>query len=195
MNYSEYKVTKITRGACECFFAKHHYLSQQGNTFRSGYYFGLLHKDKLIAATVFNTMSSQITAKGCFDLATNDQQGFFEIGRFSIEPDYDTDDLAAWFLKESARRFRSEHEVRALFAYADPAYETGEVYTDAGFTCYGLTAKRRDFYVKQDDGSFIKQNRGKTKDVKGEWRDRPQKLRFLLTYDEDLHTQWEDSRK
>lgn len=195
MNYSEYKVTKITRGACECFFAKHHYLSQQGNTFRSGYYFGLIHKGKLIAATVFNTMSSQITAKGCFDLATNDQQGFFEIGRFSIDPDHDTDDLAAWFLKESIHRFRSEHEVRALFAYADPAYETGEVYTDAGFACYGLTAKRRDFYAEQDDGSFIKQNRGKTQGVKGEWRDRPQKLRFLLTYDEDLQTQWEDSRK
>lgn len=190
MNYSEYKVTKITRGACECFFAKHHYLSQQGNTFRSGYYYGLIHKDKLIAATVFNTMSSQVTAKGCFNLDTNEQQGFYEIGRFSIDPDHDIDDLAAWFLKQSIQRFRDEHEVRALFAYADPAYETGEVYTAAGFTCYGLTAKRRDFYAKQEDNVFIKQNRGKTRGVEGEWRDRVQKLRFLFVCDKNLQPQW-----
>ena len=195
MNYSEYKIDKTTRGTCECFLAKHHYLSQQGNTFRSGYYWSLVHKDKLIGVVVFCTMSSQATARGCFDLATNEQHGFFEIGRFCIDPDYDTDGLAAWFLKESICHFCGEREVRALFAYADPAYETGEVYVDADFTCYGLTAKRRDFYAEQADGSFIKQNRGKTQGVDGEWRDRPRKLRFLLVYDEDLQTQWEDSRR
>ena len=194
MNYSEYKIDKIKRGACECFFAKHHYLSQQGDTFRNGYYFGLKYENDLAAAVVFNTMSSQSTAKGCFDLETNDQRGFFEIGRFAIDPEYDMDDLAVWFLKESIDCFCCEKEVRALFAYADPAHETGEVYIDAGFTCYGLTAKRRDFYVEQDDGSFVKQNRGKTQGVKGEWRDRSQKLRFLLTRDKALQTKWKEGK-
>jgi len=49
--------------------------------------------------------------------------------------------------------------------------------------------------VKQDDDLYVKQNRGKTAGVDGVWRDRPQKLRFLLNYDESLQTQWEDSRK
>ena len=190
MNYSEYIVDKIKRGSCECFFAKHHYLSQQGDTFRNGYYYGLTHENVLIAAVVFNTMSSQTTAKGCFGLETNEQQGFFEITRFAINPDYDTDDLAAWFLKKSIARFCCEKEVRALFAYADPAFETGDVYIKADFTCFGLTAKRRDFYIKQDDGTFIKQNRGKTKGVEGEWRPRSQKLRFLLIRDVSLRTKW-----
>ena len=195
MNYSEYQIDKITRGVCECFFAKHHYLSQQGNTFRSGYYFGLKHDNNLVAAVVFNTMSSQSTAKGCFGLETNDQRGFFEVGRFSIDPDYDKDNCAEWFLKECVCRFCDEHEVRALFAYADPAYTTGQVYIDAGFACYGLTAKRRDFYAEQEDGTYIKQNRGKTQGVKGIWQDRPQKLRFLLIRDESLQTQWENGKK
>ena len=194
MNYSEYKIDKITRGACECFFAKHHYLSQQGNTFRSGYYFGLKRDNNLIAAVVFNTMSSQVTAKGCFDLETNDQQGFFEIGRFSIDPNHDKDDCAEWFLKKCIDRFCAERKVRALFAYADPAYTTGQVYIDAGFTCYGLTAKRRDFYAAQEDGSYVKQNRGKTQGVKGIWQDRPRKLRFLLIQDEHLQTQWKNEK-
>lgn len=195
MNYSEYRIDKTTRGVCECFLAKHHYLSQQGNTFRSGYYWSLVHKDKLIGVVVFNTMSSQATAKGCFDLATNEQQGFYEIGRFCIDPDYDTDGVAAWFLKESIRCFCADRDVRALFAYADPAYETGEVYVDAGFTCYGLTAKRRDFYAKQGDESYIKQSRGKTAGVDGIWQDRPRKKRFLLTYDDNLQTQWKADKK
>lgn len=195
MNYSEYKIDKTTRGTCECFLAKHHYLSQQGNTFRSGYYWSLVHNGKLIGVVVFCTMSSQTTAKGCFNLATNEQHGFYEIGRFCVDPDYDTDGLAAWFLGESIQRFSGEREVRALFAYADPAYETGEVYVDAGFTCYGLTAKRRDFYVQQEDGSFTKLNRGKTQGLNGKWQDRPQKLRFLVVYDEALQPQWTNSRK
>lgn len=195
MNYSEYKIDKITRGACECFFARHHYLSQQGDTFRNGYYWGLKRDGNLIAAVVFNTMSSQATAKGCFGLETNEQQGFFEIGRFSINPDCVTDDLAVWFLKESIKRFCCEKEVRALFAYTDPIHETGDVYVDAGFTCCGLTAKRRDFYAKQDDGTFIKQNRGKTQGVEGEWRPRSQKLRFLLIRDNSLQSQWKENKK
>ena len=193
MNYSECNINTITRGTCEIFLAKHHYLSKQGNTFRSGQYYGLVHEDKLIAVAVFNTMSSQATAKGCFGLDSNDQAGFFEIGRFAVDPDYDTDSCAAWFLKECIRRFCDANKVRALFAYADPAYETGEVYLEAGFTCYGLTAKRTDFYAEQDDGSFIKQNRGQTKGVKGEWRPRSQKCRFLLVRDNTLHTKWKSN--
>lgn len=190
MNYSECNINNITRGVCEVFLAKNHYLSQQGNTFRSGHYFGLFHEGKLIAVTIFTNMSSQATAKGCFGLDGNDQSGFFEIGRFAIDPNYDTDGCAAWFLKECICRFCYANKVRALFAYADPMYETGEVYLEAGFSCYGLTAKRTDFYAEQADGSFVKQNRGQTKGVKGEWRARSQKLRFLLVRDNTLHTKW-----
>lgn len=193
MDYSKYNINTITRGACEIFLAKHHHLSKQGNTFRSGQYFGLVHEDTLVAVAVFNTMSSQVTAKGCFGLDNNDQTGFFEIGRFAIDPDHDTNGCAAWFLKECIRRFCDVNKARALFAYVDPAYETGEVYIEAGFTCYGLTAKRTDFYAQQEDGSYIKKNRGQTKNCKGEWRARSQKLRFLLVRDSTLHTKWKNN--
>ena len=53
-----------------------------------------------------------------------------------------------------------------------------------------MTSKKRDFWRKQPDGTYIKQSRGKTRGIEGEWRDRTRKHRYMLIFDKTLKTNW-----
>jgi hypothetical protein len=75
--------------------------------------------------------------------------------------------------------------------YADKDYHVGYVYQACNFKYYGLTAPKKDFFVLQSDGSFKKLQRGKCKHLQGEWRDKSQKHRYLIIYDDNLQTLWE----
>ena len=50
--------------------------------------------------------------------------------------------------------------------------------------------KKKDFWILQNDGSYLKHSRGKTKGVNGEWRERSQKHRFVMTFDKTLNMLW-----
>ena len=191
MKNSNYEIKTINKGTAERFLMQHHHLSERGNSTPSGpRYYGLFHEDQIVGVTIFTTMSSQNTAKGCFGLNDTTQQGFYEIGRFAVDPDFDTDGCSTWFLTQCIERFRREFTVRALFVYNDPDLEDGTPFIENEFACYGLTPKRTDFYEQMEDGSFRKCSRGKPQGVEGEWRPRPRKHRLLRTYDNSLTTQW-----
>ena len=88
---------------------------------------------------------------------------------------------------------RKEAYVRVLLSYADFDYHKGTVYRACNFKYYGLTALRKDFWIKQPDGSFIKHVRGKTKGVDGEWRPRSRKHRFVMLFDKNLEIKWDET--
>jgi hypothetical protein len=44
----------------------------------------------------------------------------------------------------------------------------------------------------QNDGSYKKLQRGKCKHLIGEWRDKSQKHRYLIIYDKNLKTIWNE---
>ena len=191
MKKTDCEIKTINKGTAEYFLMQHHYLSQQGNSVRSGVrYYGLYCQNTLIGVMLFNTMSSQNTAKGCFGLESTNQQGFYEIGRFAVAITPDSDGCGIWFFAECVKRFCREFPVRALFGYIDPDLEDGTCFLENGFDCYGLTPKRSDFYEKMEDGSFMKCRRGKPSGVAGEWRPRPQKYRLLRVIDEELSPTW-----
>lgn len=191
MKKTDCEIKQINKGTAEYFLMQHHHLSQQGNSVRSGVrYFGLYGETELIGVMIFNTMSSQNTAKGCFGLSTTDQSGFYEIGRFAVAITPDPDGCGTWFFSECVKRFCREFNVRALFGYIDPNLEDGTYFLENGFECYGLTPKRSDFYEKLEDGSYLKCRRGKPSGVAGEWRPRPQKHRLLRVIDEELSPCW-----
>ena len=80
--------------------------------------------------------------------------------------------------------------MRAILTYADTDYHKGFIYQALNFKYYGQTAPKKDFWVEQADGSFKKQSRGKTSGVKGEWRPRSRKHRYVLVYDKSLKVKW-----
>jgi hypothetical protein len=53
-----------------------------------------------------------------------------------------------------------------------------------------LTAIKKDFWILQEDGTYIKHQRGKIKGLKGEYRPRTRKHRYLIVYDKNLKCLW-----
>ncbi len=192
MNLNELRLEKIEKKVCAELINKYHYLGKQGIAFRSGHNFGLYYGDTLIGVAVFHTVSVPETVQGCFGLGRNEQQGIWELGRLVIHPDYNCKNCTSWFLARAIKQLRKTTDVRAIISYADTDYHRGFIYQATNFKYYGLTAKKKDFWRKQPDGTYVKQSRGKTLGVEGEWRDRTRKHRYLMVFDKKLQTKWHE---
>lgn len=184
------EIRKTEKSICETFLEKHHYLSKQNCGFRCGHNYGLYENGTLIGVAVFHTVSALQTVKGCFRIT--DQKGIYELGRFAIDSEHNNPTLASCFLTRCIYRLRKDTHVRALIGYVDNKYETGLLYQSTNFKYYGLTAKRKDFFVVEADGTLKKQSRGKTKDIVGVWKPRSRKHRYLMIFDKTLKTFWKE---
>ncbi len=172
----------------------YHYLTGISKGFKSGINF-ILYSEKLkrvVGVCIFTGFPVPELAKGCYGLDRKDQQGLFELSRLCLDPEVQGSEhnLASWFTASCIRKLRQLEIVRAILSYADTEHHKGTIYKALNFKYYGLTAAKKDFWILQEDGSYIKHSRGKTKDVAGEWRPRSQKHRFLLTYDKNLSCLW-----
>lgn len=190
MDFSNYKIKRVSKAECEQILSKNHYLSKQGFSFRCGRNYGLFLEDKLIGVAIFHTVSAWETVKGAFGLEDKEQKGFWELGRLAIDGGYAVKNLNSWFVARCIKLLRAEENVRALISYADTEYHEGYIYQALNFTYYGLTAPKKDFWVKQDDGTYKKQSRGVTKGVDGEWRPRSRKHRYMMVFDLSLTVKW-----
>lgn len=192
MDFNKYEIKKITKKECEQMLQKHHYLNQQGNSFRCGKCYGLLLEGVLIGVAVFHGVSAWETVKGCFGLENKEQKGFWELGRLALDREYAVKNLNSWFVSRCIKMLRAEENVRAIISYADTEFHTGYIYQALNFKYYGLTAPKKDFWVKQDNGTYKKQSRGKTHGVDGQWRPRSRKHRYLLVFDRSLNVKWKE---
>jgi hypothetical protein len=85
--------------------------------------------------------------------------------------------------------------VRCILSYADTDLHVGYIYQATNFKYYGLTSKKKDFWILKEDGSYEKFKKGKGKKIrgtKGEYRDRSRKHRYLMIYDKTLKCKWEE---
>ena len=192
MDKTKYSIKEINKKECESVLNKHHYLGKQGTSFRCGKQYGLFTEDTLIGAAVFHGISAGETVKGCFGLDPSEQKGFWELGRLAIDSDYTVPNLTSWFVARCIKLLRSSTEVRAIISYADTGFHTGYIYQALNFKYYGLTSPKKDFFVKQDDGTYKKLSRGSTKDLDGVWRPRTRKHRYLLVFDKKLTVKWKE---
>ena len=190
MDFTKCSIKQVNRAECEKVLSKNHYLSKQGFAFRCGRNYGLFFEDKLIGVAIFHRVSAGETVQGCFGLDKTDQQGFWELGRLALDSEYAVRNLNSWFVARCIKLLRANEYVRALISYADTDYHQGYTYQALNFKYYGKTAKKRDFWVKQADGTYKKQTRGVTKGVDGEWRPRSQKHRYLMVFDPTLTVKW-----
>ncbi len=191
LHIKNYTIKQISKKECECLLFNHHYLSKNTKTFRSGINYGLFFEGLLIGVAIYHSPSAPETVKGCFGLARNDQQGIYELGRLSIDPSCYEKNLTSWFLSRTMKLLKAEFDVRAILTYADSEHHTGFIYQATNFKYYGLTASKKDYWFLQDDGTYIKHQRGKIKGCEGEWRPRSRKHRYLIMFDKTLECLWQ----
>lgn len=190
MDTTKYEIKKLNRKECEEFLKTRHYLSLKGCSFRSGRNYGLCLGDELIGVAIFHGVSAGETIKGAFGLEKTEQAGFYELGRLALDADNNKKNLASWFLAQCIKMLRKETNVRAIITYADSSLHYGSIYQALNFKYYGLTKKKKDFYIKKEDGSLVLQTRGKTVGQDGVWLPRTQKHRYMIVYDKSLTVRW-----
>jgi hypothetical protein len=127
-----------------------------------------------------------------FGLDRDDQHGLYELSRLVLHPENQEKEhnLAGWFVARCIKDLRKATNVRAILSYADNDFHSGTVYRALGFKYFGLSERKKDFWILQSDGSYQKHNRGSVRHLEGEWRDRTQKHRFLKVFDKTLNAKW-----
>lgn len=192
MSKSEFRLRIIKKDGCKQLLEDHHYLSKESKGFKSGFNYGLFKGEDLVGVCIFTGFPVPELAKGCFGLERHEQNGLFELSRLCLSPSVQGSEhnITSWFVSRAIKRLRKDTDVRAILSYADTNHHEGIIYKACNFTYYGLTTAKKDFWIKQKDGSFKKHSRGKTKGLDGEWRSRSRKMRFLIVCDKSLECKW-----
>lgn len=173
----------------------HHYLAQQGNGFLGKVQYGLFTKDKrIVGVLVFAGISVIETLIGAFEgfERFSEQGGFWELTRLAMDDELKERNLTSFFVSHAIKNLRKTQYVRAIISYADSRYHHGYIYQATNFKYYGLTAAKTDFFEQLEDGTTRQVWRGCVKDLKGEWRERSRKHRYMLVYDKTLKVKWQE---
>jgi hypothetical protein len=188
----DFVVKNVTKTECAKILLQHHYLKNISKGFKSGFNYGVFKNDSCVGVVIYTGFPVPELAKEMLGLERNDQEGLFELSRLCLIPEIQQEEhnLASWFLAKSLTMLQKETKVRVVLSYADADFHSGTVYRASNFNYYGLTTLKKDFWVKQSDGSYIKHSRGKVKGIEGEWRKRSQKHRFVLVFDKRLKILW-----
>jgi hypothetical protein len=150
-----------------------HYLGDV--SFLSTVNFGAYYQNVLEGAISYGAPNAT-ELDGCFDRFT--QEGWWEIKRLAMSEKCPKNSESR-FIGKTIRMLRKITTVKGIITYADDGVgHTGTIYRASGFKACGLTAAKKDFYV---NGKI--QQRGKTKGVNGEWRDRSRKWLFVKRFD------------
>ena len=192
MSKHEYSIKKVSKAECAAILLTHHYLKDISKGFKSGFNYGLVKDGVCVGVVIFTGFPVPELAKGMLGLARDDQNGLFELSRLCLLPEVQQQEhnLASWFVSRAIRALRKETAVRVVLSYADADFHQGIVYSACNFNYYGMTETKKDFWVAQQDGSFVKHSRGPVKHLRGEWRARSRKHRFVLVFDKNLSILW-----
>jgi hypothetical protein len=190
---SDFYIDRVGKEEIKDLLYTHHYLKDESKDFKSGFNYGLYRRSftdilrigNCLGACVFTGLPVPEIAVGAFGLERNQQEGIYELSRLCIHPEVQKEEynITSWFVSHCIRRFRKDARVRCILSYADANHHTGVIYRACNFTYYGLTAPKKDFYYA--DGT--KHSRGSVKGIKGEWRDRSRKHRYLMIFDKELN--------
>ena len=193
---SDYLIDRVGKEEIKELLYTYHYLKDESKDFKSGFNYGLfrssvsdiLRVGGCLGACIFTGLPVPEIAVGAFGLQRHEQEGIYELSRLCIHPDVQKEEynITSWFVSRCIRRFKKDAPVRAILSYADSNHHTGVIYRACNFQYYGLSDSKNDFWIKQSDGSFIKHSRGPIKGLKGEWRERSRKHRYLMIFDKEL---------
>ena len=184
-----------------------HYLKDESKDFKvSPYSYGLyrnsvtdvLHIGGCLGVCIFTGLPVPEIAVGAFGLQRHEQEGLYELSRLCVHPDIQKEEynITSWFVSRCIKKFRKDTEVKAILSYADSSHHSGIIYRATNFKYYGKTDSKSDFWIEQSDGSYIKHSRGPIKGLRGEWRERSRKHRYLMIFDKELEKKlkWEEHK-
>ena len=198
MSKDSYSISLISKAEGWEILRKYHYLATTGKSvsYKSGYNYGLFKDKTLLGVCIFTGFPVPELVHGMFGLPRNEQKGMFELSRLCIDPTTQKSEynITSWFVARSIRQLKKDTNVRAILSYADTEYHSGTIYRACNFKYYGKTAPKKDFWVIQNDSTYKKLSRGKTKGLEGEWRPRSDKHRFLIINDKKLNCNWEEQK-
>lgn len=193
---SDYYIDRITKKQADELLLKYHYLKDISKAYKSGKNFGLFKRNDfsplnigpLLGVVIFTGLPVPEIAKGAFGLERNEQEGLFELSRLCIHPRTQQEEynITSWFVSRCIKQLRKDTKVRAIISYADSDFHGGTIYRACNFKYCGLTDPKKDFYYA--DGT--KHSRGKVKGLKGEWKERSRKHRYVMLFDKDLKLLW-----
>ena len=196
MSKENFDIIKVNKQEAKRILDEYHYLTGISKGFKSGYNYGIYDKKEkeVVGVIIFTNFPVPEICKGMLGLERNDQEGLFELSRLCLTPRVQKEEhnLASWFVSKAIKELKKDTHVRVILSYADSKYHKGTVYRACNFRYYGLSDPKKDFYRKLEDGTFVKQSRGKTKGVEGKWVDRTRKHRFLLVFDKKLVVKWKE---
>ena len=154
-------------------YQRWHYLGE--TAFLSTVNFGAYWEQVLEGAISYGSPNAT-ELDGCFD--RHSQNGWWEIKRLALSPKCPKNSESR-FIAVTMKLLRKMATVRGVVTYADDGVgHVGTIYKAAGFVPCGLTAPKKEFWV---NGKI--QQRGQTKGVDGEWRDRSRKWLFVKRWD------------
>jgi len=196
MAKKDFEVIKISKKEAALILEPYHYLTGISKGFKSGFNYGCFYGRHLVGAIIFTGFPVPELSKGMLGLEREDQEGLFELSRICLSPDIQATEhnLASWFVSRAIKLLRKETKVRVILSYADEKFHRGVVYAACNFKYYGLTAPKKDFYIKQENGVYVKRSRGRTKNIEGEWRDRTKKHRFAMIFCNTLKIKWVEQK-
>ena len=153
-------------------YSQWHYLGDQN--FLSQINFGAYWQGKMEGAITFGSPNATDLA-GYWD--RNTQGEWWEIKRLVMSP-LCPKNSESRFIAITIKMLRKMAIVKGIVTYADDGQgHQGAIYKASGFKSLGMTAAKKDFWV---NGKV--QQRGKTKGMNGEWRDRSRKWLFIKDF-------------
>ena len=194
MSKSDFYIKSVSKAECIQILNDHHYLSKQSKGFKTKFNYGLFKNNDLVGVCIFTGFPVPELSKGLFGLDRSDQDGLLELSRLCLLPDVQTTEhnITSWFVSRCIKKLRKDAHVRCILSYADDSKHSGTIYRACNFKYYGTSSPRKDFWILQEDGTYIKHSRGKTKHLQGEWRPRTLKHRFLMVFDKGLNIKWNE---
>lgn len=193
---SDFYIERVTKKELEPLLLTYHYLKDESKTYKSGFNYGLFRSSVsdilriggCLGTCIFTGIPVPEIAVGAFGLQRHEQKGIYELSRLCIHPDIQKEEynITSWFVSRCIKRFRKDANPRAIISYADSSRHNGIIYRACNFSYRGMTDPKKDFWIKQTDGSYIKHSRGPIKGLEGEWRERARKHRYIMIFDKDL---------
>ena len=186
INIKNLTIKIISKKEAKDLISAYHYLWDKG--FRSGKNFGLFLCDELIGCAVYHSVSAPETVVGAFGLDRCQQDGFLELGRLVLKPEYNGGNLGSILVGRSLRELKKD-KIKAVISYASSDIHVGYIYQATNWGYYGTTDQKKDFFADLG-GVLSKQERGRTKGVAGVWVNRPIKHRYMFIFDKGLRPLW-----
>ena len=199
----EYYIDKVKKCEVKDLLNTFHYLRHESKDFKiSPYSYGLyrnsvtdvLHIGGCCAVCIFTKIPVPEIAVGAFGLQRHEQEGLYELSRLCVHPDIQREEynITSWFVSRCIKKFRKDTKVKAILSYADSSHHSGIIYRATNFKYYGMSESKKDFYY--EDGT--KHSRGPIKGLKGEWRERSRKHRYLMVFDKELEKKltWKEEK-